>query len=435
MRRNPLSNRGKSGRATRSTVIGLPSDGAGKVTTSRRYEPMLFSFLFVLVYLCQVEAVLEDFERRVASSEDKGAVSSLHTSFQQIYLRLPKVEEQRRYLGGDRDHSILVKGLDFALLQQNKARAAHSADDDESLEQAFQQVSAESTVPKKRTREDIIKELKQKKQKGAALDGVAKDEAVLLEDAKKAGKFKPIGFKPIETSAEGKTKKKKGRDGEKDGNRKKRKIEGGTAEAHKAQTEMPPPALPAKVLPSVPAESEPIPDDFDIFAGAGEYQGIDLGDDDDEEERPTKEDPVVDSPEEPPTILQRGWFTTEDENPPQPQIAQPTSISRSPPPTVSDDEPEQPTRLVPLQSSAIPSIKDLLAMDGAEDKRKMRKNKRKGGKDVNAEEKKKVTAEAKADRDYRRSVFLPFEEWDVTYFLHRLKSYTDKKAGASSSTV
>lgn len=74
-------------------------------------------------------------------------------------------------------------------------------------------------------------------------------------------------------------------------------------------------------------------------------------------------------------------------------------------------------------------------MDGAEDKRKMRKNKRKGGKDVNAEEKKKVTAEAKADRDYRRSVFLPFEEWDVTYFLHRLKSYTDKKAGASSSTV
>lgn len=83
-----------------------------------------------------------------------------------------------------------------------------------------------------------------------------------------------------------------------------------------------------------------------------------------------------------------------------------------------DERPSQPTRLVPLQSSAIPSIKDLLAMDGAQNKRKQPKDKKKGGKDDDHKEKKKVTAEAKADRDYKR-----------------LKSYTEKKAGISSNTV
>jgi hypothetical protein len=47
-------------------------------------------------------------------------------------------------------------------------------------------------------------------------------------------------------------------------------------------------------------------------------------------------------------------------------------------------------------------------MDGAQDKRKKRKDKKKGGKGVDPEEKKKVTAEAKADRDYKRSVFVSF---------------------------
>jgi len=47
---------------------------------------------------------------------------------------------------------------------------------------------------------------------------------------------------------------------------------------------------------------------------------------------------------------------------------------------------------------------------------KSERTKKKGGKDVDSEEKKKVTAEVKADRDYKR-----------------LKSYTEKKAGASSS--
>jgi len=303
-----------------------------------------------------------------------------------------------------------VKGLDFALLQQNKARAAQSTNDDDSLEQAFQEVSTESRVPKKRTREDIIKELKEKRQQGAGAEEVAKDEAVLLEEAKKAGKFKPIGFKPIGAPAEAKTKKKKGKELDKDGERKKkkRKVEGGSAGAQKGQKEMPPPPLPEKVALAAPVGPEPepipIPEVFDIFADAGDYEGIDLGDDDDEEEGSMKDVRAPDSPEEPSTIPRQRWFATEEHD--ASQIAKSEAKSHSPPPPTSDEEdPDQPMRLVPLQTSAIPSIRDLLDMDGAQDKRKKRKDKKKGGKDVNPEDKKKVTAEAKADRDYKRSVF------------------------------
>ena len=52
---------------------------------------------------------------------------------------------------------MLVKGLDFALLEQNRAKLAAetSATDDASLEQAFLESSAQA---KKRTREDILRE-------------------------------------------------------------------------------------------------------------------------------------------------------------------------------------------------------------------------------------------------------------------------------------
>jgi IK cytokine len=100
------------------------------------------------------------------------------------------------------------------------------------------------------------------------------------------------------------------------------------------------------------------------------------------------------------------------------QLPKLPSKSHSPPVPASvpdeDEETEQPTRLVPLQSSAIPSIRDLLAMDGAQDKRSKRKDKKKGGKDANPEEKKKATVEAKVDRDYKRLVdlWLSFNEID-----------------------
>ncbi|KAJ3921787.1 hypothetical protein F5877DRAFT_7661, partial [Lentinula edodes] len=122
----------------------------------------------------QVEAVLEEFEKRTADQDE-------HV-----------IDEQRRYLGGDGEHSILVKGLDMALLQQNKAKAATATDEDESLEQAYTQSASEPIVSstKKRTREEIIRELKeQRAQRG---------ESNLVEDPTlNKNKFKPIGFKPI----------------------------------------------------------------------------------------------------------------------------------------------------------------------------------------------------------------------------------------------
>jgi hypothetical protein len=176
---------------------------------------------------------------------------------------------------------------------------------------------------------------------------------------------------------------------------------------------MPPPPLPEKISP--PLHAEPEPEDFDIFADAGDYEGIDLGDDEQEEQEGPMKDVQVPQPSEGPSTILRGrWFATDEDQPPQPDtspIVESTSKSHSPPsPHMLDDdeEPEQPTRLVPLESSAIPSIQDLLAMDGAQDKRKKRKDKKKGGKGVDPEEKKKVTAEAKADRDYKRSVFVSF---------------------------
>ena len=96
----------------------------------------------------------------------------------------------------------------MALLEQNKARTTlNSAEDDEILENTYMKAS---TVPKKRTRTDILNELKQKRSElGRACDQVdsrnaaqSKDGGEILEEAKKQGKFKLIGFKHIGNSGE-----------------------------------------------------------------------------------------------------------------------------------------------------------------------------------------------------------------------------------------
>ncbi|KAJ7130608.1 hypothetical protein C8R44DRAFT_613995, partial [Mycena epipterygia] len=217
-------------------------------------------------------------------------------------------DKQRKYLGGDSEHSILVKGLDIALLEQNKAKESLSTVDDDSLEQAFMAAASEATVPKKRTREDMIRELKEKR--GIKSDTPPTTESKsndTLEAAKKQGKFKPIGFKPI-GGADDKPKKKvkgDGADGER--KKKKRKVEaaGDKGETTKAggdgASSMPPPPPPAadpgrKASSSTPVPPEDdVPEDFDIFAGAGEYEGIDLGDEDEEDEPGTAGKP--DNPE------------------------------------------------------------------------------------------------------------------------------------------
>ncbi|PPQ69828.1 hypothetical protein CVT26_014206 [Gymnopilus dilepis] len=328
-----------------------------------------------------IEAIRDDFEKRNADNDDRA-----------------KVEAERQYLGGDSEHSILVKGLDFALLEQNKARSALTNDDLDELDQAYNESASkhESAVPKKRTREDLIRELKEQRAAQAS-SKTAEEEARLLEEAKQMGKFKPIGFKPIGTSADGKKKSKaNGADSEKK-KRKKRKVEEATkateAPAPTPSTSAPiPPKTAVAVAPSEP--EAPTDDDFDIFAGAGDYEGIAIDDDEEaEEEGGLKARDTSETEQEGHTLVApRRWIETDEPLPDtKPNIPLPLPStrpeSRSPRPIErgSDNEEEaerRTTRLVPLASSALPSIKDLLAMDQAAqtyEKRKKRKEKKKGG--------------------------------------------------------
>src|SRR5712691_5525668 len=85
-----------------------------------------------------------------------------------LHTQQTQVDAQRRYTGGDSDHSILVEGLDFALLEQNKAVShllRQKNQDDDALEEVFAQTTSTSSAPtlKKRPRADIIKEFKEKR--------------------------------------------------------------------------------------------------------------------------------------------------------------------------------------------------------------------------------------------------------------------------------
>lgn len=348
-----------------------------------------------------------------------------------------------------------MKGLDYALLEQNRARVAAeaAATEDVSLEQAFLE---SSTQPKKRTKAEILSELKSKR--GAAASApVEADKA--LEEAKKAGKFKPIGFKPVgsgaEKGTEGKTKrKKKVKAGEPEENgerKKKRKVNADTIQApapasipsEQVQNGQASPTQSKDVVadgpvagpsttkaPAPDPEPEPLDEDFDIFAGAGEYTGIDLGDDDegsdadDSKPRP-REDEEGELPDSGPPRPGNWLATSDDEREPTPPPpAGPARDSKSATRSVSpqrhgpplpeeegemDEEAEErPMRLQPLASSALPSIKDLLAMSEEaekEEKRKARKEKKKagggggGGGGGGSSEK---DTKAKIDRDYQR---------------------------------
>lgn len=305
------------------------------------------------------------------------------------------MEAQRRYLGGDSDHSILVKGLDYALFEQNKARLAStsSKQDDEALEEVFAQTASTPSAPAstKRSRADIIKELKEKRANEGGLEQ-PKEEAKVEKPAT-SSKFRPIGFKPIGASAEEKVKKKKKNEGG-EPKKKKRKVERSTVDAGeqpgpKGKATPPPPveqvASTSALTKTIQAETAE--DDFDIFADAGEYKGVELGSDEEEEketghERPPHPGPTVTSAEDKPVPPSKGWFDDATEpapeaQPPQTPAEQPTPVPEA---TVEAEE-EQPARLAPLTTSAMPSIRDFLAMDEAvekEKKRKARKEKRKG---------------------------------------------------------
>ncbi|KAL5531633.1 hypothetical protein ACEPAG_4510 [Sanghuangporus baumii] len=430
-------------------------------------------------------------ERRTGVAGDFAEVESVLETFEKQHADEDKeiVEERRKYLGGDSEHTVLVKGLDFALLEQTKARlaAGSSTKDDEELEEAFRGVISDSppaleevVSSKKRTREDIVRELKNKKTQGEVNGGDATAPVVdkSIEEAKKEGKFKPIGFKPIGGSNS------KAKDGKQVKKKKKRKVEENanvaqsatTASAGRGAKKVDEPSGSNvvqdsdKAPPPVPAsepEPEPLNEDFDIFADAGEYEGIDIDDDDEDDsvDGDSSRERNGGSPSEtrPPELSRqeqaerrddeqqteprpkRKWIEDDEEldkstSTPPPDRRSPahahgkrkaTSPHPDEPPSSSSDvhseheaepdsKPEPITRLAPLASSSVPSIQDILAADAAreaEEKRKARKEKQKnkrsgGGGGEGGGEKKKVSAEAKINRDYQK-----------------LKSYTAKKGG------
>ncbi|KAF8630173.1 hypothetical protein AX15_003118 [Amanita polypyramis BW_CC] len=323
----------------------------------------------------EVEAVLEEFKKRHADDDDK-----------------EEVDEKRKYLGGDSDHSILVKGLDIALFEANKAKAAVlSTQDDDILEKAFTG-QAPAPVPeldpvlKKRTREDLIRELKEKR--GQTETSKSAEEMRILEEAKKAGKFRPIGFKPI---AEEKPKKK---GDERKGKR--RKVDGGQNDTShlpiSSEPSAPKPTLSTSRVSELEPEPKSLPDDFDIFGDVGEYEGLDLGEDEEDDTRLTREDGIT--VEDSSAIIPQRWIAMDEDDlpiappaheltlrssPPQHRPKSPRSSALPAPEEEGTMEDEQAARLVPLASSALPSIKDFLAMQEAaeaEEKRKKRKEKK-----------------------------------------------------------
>lgn len=347
---------------------------------------------------------------------------------------------------------MLVKGLDFALMEQIRARdaAKSSVEDEESLENAFRAVAAshapenDTNAPgtsksKKRTREDIIRELKEKRATGGTPEVTVGEKSKGIEEAKQEGKFKPIGFKPIGSTGkkgkdkEGVKKKKRKADADvgKDSTLPLRPTEQRATPGQNANISKPSASAPTSQL----QQPEPIDDD-DIFADAGEYEGLKLddGDDDSGEEgevkgdagpRPERQDEERPLPEAP-----RKWFDEDDEmavdeapvtpsktqdkgKQPDAHEVREDDLKRN---AEEEEESERLVRLAPLQSSALPSIRDILAADDAleaQERRKARKEKRKAGGDEDDGEvkKKKVSAETKLNRDYKK-----------------LKAYTDKKS-------
>lgn len=117
----------------------------------------------------EVEALREDFERRMAEAKTDE--------------ERDKLREQMAFLGGDAKHSVLVKGLDFALLEQQRAKASglpEGENDDDELEAAYG-----------RPKMDGEGETEEKESKQA------------VEGSSTIGhKFKPIGAKSVQDKDE-----------------------------------------------------------------------------------------------------------------------------------------------------------------------------------------------------------------------------------------
>ncbi|KAJ9479118.1 RED_N domain-containing protein [Pseudozyma hubeiensis] len=129
-----------------------------------------------------IESLHRDFEERIAAAETEQERQTLR--------------EQISSVGGDARYSVLVKGLDWALLAQNRARIEKEKDGGEGaegeLEEAYQEGRAEQSEGK-RSREQIVEAIKRRREGKSKAEG--------KEDAAEK-KFRPIGFKPIGVAGE-----------------------------------------------------------------------------------------------------------------------------------------------------------------------------------------------------------------------------------------
>ncbi|KIR70131.1 hypothetical protein I310_06116 [Cryptococcus deuterogattii CA1014] len=184
-----------------------------------------------------VEKLLEDFEARKANATAE---------------ELEEIEKQRAYLGGDAEHSVLVKGLDYALLAARKAELAR--EEAENMDEEL---------------EELGRGLKGKKNVGAKDD--AAEEVKVKEEALGRG-FKSIAQKKAEAKVAMEEKKKK--------KKKKVKVEniGTPAPVISQPTGMPKDIGTVKSVeeaqPTTKLAPPPLPgldEDEDIFGGVGEY--------------------------------------------------------------------------------------------------------------------------------------------------------------------
>ncbi|KAG8954883.1 hypothetical protein FRC04_010366 [Tulasnella sp. 424] len=305
---------------------------------------------------------------------------------------------------GDEFAEGAAKGLNLELLEKVKAGEDALEVDDEALEEAFKAAAVPETpseagnVPKKRTRHDLLKALKSKREEGGEtpMEIEGSSETKSLEAAKQKGKFRPIGQPAPEVKAKEEKRKKK-----------KRKVAADTPNPEPPQAAQPvptasppaglstgnlekprhepsietPQAGPSTLPAAIPQDDDDDDGDIDIFADVGEYEGVDLGDDseDDKPASTRKEEKDESAASGPPKRV--NWFGEVEPEPPI-TISKPRSPTPPPAPEKEEGEEEEdkPVRLAPLASSSIHDIKSFLEVDKSlekEEKRKARKEKKK----------------------------------------------------------
>ncbi|GAA6011811.1 hypothetical protein JCM10207_004252 [Rhodosporidiobolus poonsookiae] len=381
------------------------------------------------------EKLLEDFKARAGDDDEDPS-------------------QYMQYLGGDAEHTVLVKGLDHALLERMKHEQARKAEaelddvEDEldrtlsSARGAAAPVEDDAAPKKAKTRDELIAELKARKA-GAAGGEEGRD-----------ARFKPVGGGAAD---KGKGKEKEGAaplgagwkklgapapaaaagTGEKKLRKKKKKVvDPAPAPAASTSTSSSAPSAPAApasapVLPpaSAPAPPafapDPLPDfddDDDIFGDAGEYKGLESDSDSDADAAPKPAAPPAPVAAAAAASSKRKYFSDDDSDTEGISTA-PSAVTdlaakqaaanavgasrrRGGQGEGEEDEEEEdvPMRLEGLSGRG-PSARDLLEMDKAAEAEEQRKAK-KLKYQAKAEEKRalresRMTDADKANRDYQ----------------------------------